>query len=297
MSCRICGSDESQCRGAFRRQAIHTVHWECWSDCNLQCDFCYRSIRSPLDTPDALALIEAISYAGAARLILAGGDPSLRRDLNLICHRAVDCGLSCEIQTNGQRLTPALESSLPYANRLYLSLDGPSAAVHDAFRSKRGNFAGVGNLLTYAEDHGLPVTVHSVASRRNWKELPALIPYLLEFPCVDTWSVLEFSPIGAGYHARRNHEMSPSEWRQLVKMLEVEVPSRLRVAVLAGEQKSALYAMISADGYAYRAAEPTSNGTADQARIGSVLDMHLADIAAGWRIDPDRHTDRYVNSS
>jgi MoaA/NifB/PqqE/SkfB family radical SAM enzyme len=271
------------------------VHWECWSACNLQCDFCYRSLRRPLDTPAAIDLVEAVAYAGAARLIFAGGDPSLRRDLELLCRRAVDLGLTCEIQTNDQTLTPALRASLLHASRLYLSLDGASASTHDAFRAKRGNMAGVTKLLRTADERGLPVTVHSIASRKNWQELPGILNYIKEFPCVDTWSVLEFSPIGAGYRTRWEHELLAAEWQSVSELLRAVATDRPRLAPLGVGQKKALYAMVSADGYAYRAADSPSSLVSDEGRIGPVLGKHLIDIAAGWRIDPKRHLRRYAN--
>jgi MoaA/NifB/PqqE/SkfB family radical SAM enzyme len=270
------------------------VHWECWSECNLNCDFCYRSLRSPIDTPAAVDLVNAVAHAGATRLIFAGGDPSLRRDLELLCRRAVEVGLICEIQTNSQTFTPALAASLPHADRLYISLDGASAATHDAFRSKRGNFAGVTRLLRAAESRGLSVTVHTVASRRNVQELPRIRTHLQAFPCVDTWSVLEFSPSGAGHHTRKEHELPATEWQLVANELRATSTVRPLLAPLGVSQKKALYAMVSADGHAYRAAESPSSPVPDEARIGSMLHMHLRDIAAGWRIDPVRHQHRYA---
>jgi MoaA/NifB/PqqE/SkfB family radical SAM enzyme len=297
MTCHSCGLSDSPCRNAFRLHGIHTVHWECWSACNLRCDFCYRSLRSPVDTPAAVDLVEAVAYAGATRLIFAGGDPSLRRDLERLSRRTVELGLTCEIQTNGQTLTPALASSLPHASRLYLSLDGASAAIHDAFRSKPGNFARVTRLLRVADDRGLPVTVHSVASRKNWQGLPDVLAYIKRFPCVDTWSVLQFSPSGAGYRARREHELPATEWQQVLQELHAAATFRPRVIPLGKQQKKGLYAMVSADGYAYRAVDSPSSPVSDEGRIGAVLDMHLLDVAAGWRIDPTKHQRRYVSTS
>lgn len=294
MTCKRCDAIDSPCRGVFGWQGIHTVHWECWSECNLQCDFCYRSLRSPLDTSAAVELVDALSFGGVARLILAGGDPSLRRDLAQICRHAVEQELTIEVQTNSQTHTPALLASLPFINRLYVSLDGATAATHDAFRSKRGNFVGVNKLLKIAEARGLPVTVHSVASGRNWQELPDLLGHIQRYSCVDTWSVLEFSAIGAGYQSRCKHQLAPDEWHEVVTRLRSAAVSRPRLALLGVHEKKALYAMVSADGYAYRAAEMAESPIPDNGRIGSILDTHLCDIATAWRIDRSRHQQRYV---
>ncbi len=254
-------------------------------------------MRPPLDTFSAIELVDAVAFGGASRLILAGGDPSLRRDLVAICGRAVEQGLTCEIQTNGQTLTPALLASLPLVNRLYLSLDGATPATHDSFRAKPGNFRGVTRLLTIAESRGLPVTVHSVASRRNWRGLPDLLSHIQSYSCVDTWSVLEFSSIGAGYQSRGLHQLESSEWQEVTVRLRAMVTGRPRLALLAVNEKRALYAMVSADGYAYRAAEPGTGQIPDEGRIGSLIGSHLRDIATKWHIDQGRHQRRYAVNS
>lgn len=297
MTCRVCGTLDSSCRDAFHRKGIHTVHWECWSDCNLQCDFCYRSLRRPLDTSSALRLIDAIAHAGATRIILAGGDPSLRSDLDQLCRHAVTQGLKCEIQTNAHKLTRALLESLPLIDRVYLSLDGATSAAHDMFRAKRGNFAGVNRLLGIAESGDLPVTVHSVASKRNWREMPDVLEHIRKYSCVDTWSVLEFSAVGTGYLSRREHELAPAEWQEVSIRLHAAISDRPRLALLGVHDKRALYAMVSADGYAYRAAESASSQVADHGRIGSIIDTHLQEIADAWRIDSARHQQRYAHEA
>lgn len=148
--------------------------------------------------------------------------------------------------------------------------------------------------MEVAETSGLPVTVHSVASRRNRQELSDLLGHIQRYSCVDTWSVLEFSAIGAGYQSRREHQLAPDEWREVVTRLRAAAVGRPRLALLGVHEKKALYAMVSADGYAYRAAETAESPIPDNGRIGSVLDTHLCDIATAWRIDRPRHQQRYV---
>lgn len=294
MTCLVCNGYSLSCMDAFRAYGIHTIHWECWSECNLQCDFCYRSMQAPLDTSSALALIDAVAYGGASRLIFAGGDPSLRRDLPELCRRAVGRGLHYEIQTNGHKLTPALLEGIKSARRLYLSIDGPDADSHDSFRAKRGNFVAVSRLLSLSGEWGTPVTVHTVASQKNLTQLPQLLNLLAQFPHVDTWSVLQFSAIGAGYRTRKEHELTSEQWLSLLTRLVDEQRQRsIRIAALGGGEKRGLYAMVSADGYAYRAAETTRQARADEGRIGSLLTSHLTDIARVWQVNAPAHQDRY----
>ncbi|MGQ0841098.1 hypothetical protein [Actinokineospora sp.] len=126
------------------------------------------------------------------------------------------------------------------------------------------------------------------------QELSGIRTHIQAFRCVDTWNVLEFSPSGAGYRTRQEHELPVAEWELVAELLQAAATVRPRLAPLGVRQKKALYAMVSADGYAYRAAESPSTPIADEGRIGSILGMHLSDIAAGWHIDPIRHQQRYA---
>lgn len=53
VNCVACEEDTAagrldECRDAFKRIGLSKLHWECWSDCNLHCKFCYRTVDTPL---------------------------------------------------------------------------------------------------------------------------------------------------------------------------------------------------------------------------------------------------------
>jgi MoaA/NifB/PqqE/SkfB family radical SAM enzyme len=293
MSCPACSPGDASCHNAFARAGIFAAHWECWSDCNLDCEFCYRSMTTPTDTGGGLRLINTLAFAGIKRLILAGGDPSLRRDLGVLCRHASSRSLQCELQTNAQVLTPSLRAALPYVSRLYVSIDGASASVHDEFRSRPGNFIRIHRLMRLARDLGIPVTVHSVASKPNLTEIPKIHDLITRFTNVDTWSVLEFSPIGNGFKNKVRYSISQEEWSSLLLTLSVLDEGAIRISTLGVSEKQSLYALVSSDGVAYRAGDPEIGLLADAHKVGSLFKHHLVDIACKWRVDEERHGVRY----
>ncbi|MDO5373175.1 MAG: radical SAM protein [Corynebacterium glutamicum] len=102
----------SACHNSFKEKGIVKVHWETWSDCNLGCAFCYRSIATPLTTAKAKKLLSALSWCGVNTVVFAGGDPTLRKDLPELISFAAKLLLKVEVQTNAHFLPHDTEQSL-----------------------------------------------------------------------------------------------------------------------------------------------------------------------------------------
>jgi MoaA/NifB/PqqE/SkfB family radical SAM enzyme len=200
----------SRCRDAFKAVGLRKMHWECWSDCNLHCPFCFRTEDRPVETECALKLIDICRYGGAVKLVFAGGDPSLRADLPVLVDHAADVGFSVEVQSNFQIFRPALKSRLRSGKVCLsgISLDGASPDSHDRFRATRGNFNAVVSALDFHEKYGLPVIVRSILTSANEGEFSQLARLVSKYSVVQRWSLLEFSPVGLGFANRRQYEIS-----------------------------------------------------------------------------------------
>lgn len=148
-TCGACGPNSCRhsCDGAFARRGITKVHWECWAKCNLSCNFCYRTKDPALSHEDAERLLRIVASSGASWCTFAGGDPSLRPDIVELLQYARAVGLKTEVQTNAERLRHKVREEILAVNQVGLSIDGPTAAVHDNFRSCPGNYSHVLSLL------------------------------------------------------------------------------------------------------------------------------------------------------
>lgn len=189
--------------------APRNVYWETTVACDLACRHCRAdAIRTAppdeLSTAEAKVMMEDIRAMGSM-LILTGGDPLKRADLMELIAYAREIHLPVSI-------TPSTTSLLTEGHvarframgvaAMGVSLDGPTADVHDAFRGVAGTFQHSRQALAWARAHGLPVQVNTTVTRDTLPHLPALLEFLSETasPPVRRWSLFLLIPVGRGAH-------------------------------------------------------------------------------------------------
>ena len=79
--------------------------------------------------------------------------------------------------------------------RLAVSLDGSTAAVHDAFRGVRGSYAWALRIIDRARALDLPLQVNTTITRRNLHDFVAMGDFLARFGIV-LWSIFFLIPTG-----------------------------------------------------------------------------------------------------
>jgi molybdenum cofactor biosynthesis enzyme MoaA len=292
--CGGCGEEavSAACRGSLRRHGIHKAHWECWSQCNLACPFCFRTDGRPLDTPQAVLLLRALVTGSARAIVFAGGDPSLRRDLAELVAEALALGLAVQVQTNGQYVSRSFLAALCRCEYVGLSLDGPDAATHDGFRGKPGNFRQVVKLLGQLEDNGIPVSVRTVVGHANHQAIPDMSRLVASYSNVICWKLLEFTAVGNGFVNQDRYALSADTFETTVRAARQRLGGAAKVLeVLRNAEKVGLYMMVSAQGAVYGISETALTRSGHHQYIGSVLSEHLASLAqrlpfaAGRRVD------------
>src|ERR1700761_2693120 len=87
--------------------------------CPLHCPYCSNPVdighprhRSQLDTQDWVRAFGAARRLGGLQLSLTGGEPILRRDLDVLCQGARDAGLYSSLITAGTLFTRARAQAL-----------------------------------------------------------------------------------------------------------------------------------------------------------------------------------------
>jgi radical SAM protein len=186
-------------------RAPFLVIWETTRACALACVHCRAEAvprRDPaeLTTAEGRALIDRVAAFGQPPplLVLTGGDPLRRPDLeDLVAHGAAR-GLGVSLTPSGtaaatvDRLRALRDAGLA---RLAVSLDGASAAAHDAFRRVSGSHRHTLRLLERARALGLPVQLNTTVCRQTVGELPALAPQVEELGAV-LWALFFLIPVG-----------------------------------------------------------------------------------------------------
>jgi radical SAM protein len=185
-------------------QAPFTIAWEVTRACAYACVHCRADAqhqRDPreLTTQEAFALIERLAdFGNTPILIFTGGDPMMRRDLTELIAYASQKGLRCSLTPTAtalptrERLEQVRDAGI---RRVALSLDAPSAEIHDEFRKVPGSWGRTIDILHRAQDVGLSVQVNTTVSKHNVDILPEMIPFIQEVNAVQ-WSVFFLVPTG-----------------------------------------------------------------------------------------------------
>jgi AdoMet-dependent heme synthase len=183
--------------------APFTIAWEVTRACAFACKHCRADAQhSPdpheLTTEEGYQLIDRLGEFGSPILIFTGGDPMMRRDLFDLISYASQKGLRCSLTPTAtalptvERLTQAKESGI---RRIALSLDAPSAEVHDEFRQVSGSWERTMRILHNANLVGLSVQVNTTVSTFNVELLPEMVPFIQEVDAVQ-WSLFFLVPTG-----------------------------------------------------------------------------------------------------
>ena len=117
--------------------------------CNLDCRFCdtterHQPRQDELPLERHLALLDEAAAMGVKRVfILGGGEPLVARDLTpAIMRRVKELGMEGILTTNGTILPPSLARQIldTQWDEIHVSIDGPTAAIHDGLRGVDGAF-------------------------------------------------------------------------------------------------------------------------------------------------------------
>lgn len=177
--------------------------WELTQACDLACQHC-RACATPMRDPDELstaegrALLDAIQDMGTPVVVLTGGDPAKREDLAELVGYGASIGLTMTVTPSGTpAMTDALIEELARAGaaRIAVSIDGPDAESHDAFRGVPGSFAESLRILRTARACGIPVQVNTSVGPHNARSLRAMAALAASLG-VSLWAVFVVVPTG-----------------------------------------------------------------------------------------------------
>ena len=193
-------------RAPFRpdfAQSPFLVIWETTQACDLACKHCRAQAqpnrhRDELTTTEAKRMLDDVRRFGPVIFVFSGGDALKRPDIVDLAGHGAGIGLRMAITPATTALCTRErmeELAAAGVSRLAVSLDGPTAAVHDTFRRVEGSFAHGLRILRTAREVGLSTQINTVVARHNVNDFGAMAALFGQLGIV-FWEVFFLIPVG-----------------------------------------------------------------------------------------------------
>lgn len=155
--------------------------------CNLGCAHCYMDAKTlkeggenELTTEDVRTLLDDIADRSTETMVvLTGGEPLMRGDLEELVAHGTGRGLAMVVGTNGVALTDKRVQSLKAAGAMGagISVDSLDSEKHDAFRGLSGAWEKTLKGIDACKRHDLSFQIHFSVTESNADEVPAMIDF------------------------------------------------------------------------------------------------------------------------
>lgn len=188
-----------------REHPLTALFWECTLRCNLHCRHCGSDCKvtsSLKDMPleDFLPVLDSIARQTDPHKVMinvTGGEPLVRKDLEVCGKAFYDRGFPWGIVTNALALTPARYQSLLKSGlrSMTISLDG-IGATHDWMRGLPGVYEKAISAINLVANSGqIEFDVVTCVNKRSYKELDKIKQLLIDNG-VKEWRLFTVFPVG-----------------------------------------------------------------------------------------------------
>ena len=202
----------------------HVIAWNLTRRCNLECAHCYiaagplETAANELSTNECLRILDEILEVNPAPLlILSGGEPLLRPDLESIAGHATSSGATVVVGTNGTLLDDARIATLARAgvSGVAVSVDSLEPRRHDAFRHGDGALEATRDAIRRLREHRIDVVIQTTAHKGNRHEIGALAAWAADEGAV-SFNLYFLVATGRG---ARLADLSPHDYESLLAEL------------------------------------------------------------------------------
>ena len=184
---------------------LRQLFWESTLRCNLKCRHCGSDCKMVAQTPDmpkedffkVLDLIATKTDPHKVFVIVSGGEPTMRADLEECGKGIYSRGFPWGMVTNGWALTPERYSRLLQSglHSMTISLDGLKEN-HDWLRGRESSFERASQAIKMVVDsNAIAFDVVTCVNRRNYSELNAIKEHLISLGLKE-WRLFSIFPFG-----------------------------------------------------------------------------------------------------
>jgi SynChlorMet cassette radical SAM/SPASM protein ScmF len=175
-------------------------------DCNQRCAHCWieaAHVTAPRGGPpvtpaEVRRAVEEARPLGLESVKVTGGEPFVRPDAIDIIEAVAAAGVGVSVETNGTLIDGALAARLAASVGLVsVSLDGATAATHDALRGQPGAFARTLRSIAGLVRGGVAVQVITTLSRASAAEVDGVLDLCARLG-VASFKLNLLAPMGRG---------------------------------------------------------------------------------------------------
>ncbi|MEI6810221.1 MAG: radical SAM protein [bacterium] len=224
---------------------LRLVFWELTARCNLTCKHCRaeaqdHAVKGELSTAEVLQVARDIRDCGDPIMILTGGEPLVRADIFDIAKYCTGIFTRVAMATNGTLVDDIVAKKIADSGiqRVSISLDGATAATHDAFRGLPGSFDATLRGFDALRKAGVSVQVNVTVSRYNMAELGNIL-MLAQDRGADAFHAFVLVPVGCGARLDEAVRLSPSEMEKVLRWLfdkSLELRGRVHIKATCAPQ-------------------------------------------------------------
>lgn len=169
--------------------------------CNLACKHCFEGASSKLtgahyELSEIVKVFNELDRANLHTIKITGGEPFSIANFDEILFAAANCHFECIILTNAMLINDKHIAAIKAGNiQLGISLDGIDSETHDFIRGK-GAFDVLYSQLLKLKSAGVKFCITCSVNSKNFKQIPKLVPFVLEHLGADVLFLNRLRPVG-----------------------------------------------------------------------------------------------------
>src|SRR5450759_355152 len=190
--------------------------------CQLSCTHCYTSSSPLLPKDDELPmerwlqLVDEFAANGGEKILFTGGEALVYAGSIDVMRRAHDAGLEVTLFSNGMLIPRYIGDLVEVADIVQISVDGPTAEVHDAIRG-RHSFRRAIRAIRMLLDEGIETRVSTTVMLDNWAAIKAGLPgFIAQFEDTDLSFRISYGAMAHGRGTQLNHSLDTEQVREFV---------------------------------------------------------------------------------
>ena len=214
----------SQANFDMKFPPLRMVFWETTARCNLECVHCRRldleQCKDELTTEQTKSMIDSIAEMGKPVLVFSGGEPLERNDWAELAQYATDLDIPIALATNGTLVTEEIANKIAQVGfrRVSISIDGPTAKLHDSFRGLPGAFESALKGARLIMQAGVEVQFNVTVTTHNQNSLEELYDLAIA-EGVKAMHMFLLVPVGCGVELAETQQLGPEKYEQVLNWI------------------------------------------------------------------------------